>query len=169
MKVSAGLLMYRVRAGAVEVMLVHPGGPFWVRKDEGAWSIPKGGVAAGEDLLATACREFREETGLDPAGPFIALEPIRQKGGKLVHAWAFSGDCQRVPAGSHTFNLEWPPGSGRLRTFPEIDRVAFYPLAMARRKVNPAQIEFLDQLERLLNVLRDQAHPDEPASLPADP
>jgi predicted NUDIX family NTP pyrophosphohydrolase len=146
-KVSAGLLMYRRRGDELEVFLAHPGGPFFAKKDAGAWSIPKGEVEPGEELLATALREFEEETGIQPSAPLHALGEVKQKGGKIVHAWAFEGDW---PAGSvlrsNTFELEWPPGSGRVQVLPEIDRVAFFALAVAREKINPAQAAFLDRL-----------------------
>ena len=149
-KVSAGLLMYRRRGGRVEVLLVHPGGPFWRNKDAGAWSIPKGEVQAGEDLLAAARREFEEELGLRAEGPFTQLNPVKQKGGKVVHAWAFEGDCDPAAIRSNTFTTEWPPRSGRMAEFPEIDRAEFFTLAEAIGKVNPAQAGLIDQLGRLL-------------------
>ena len=149
---SAGLLMYRVRGDVIEVLLVHPGGPFWRKKDEGAWSIPKGEVEPGEELLATARREFHEELGLEAAGNFIPLTPIRQKGGKVVHAWAFEGDCDPAAIRSNTFTMEWPPKSGRAMEFPEVDKAAFFDLEAARRKINPAQAALLDQLDRLLKT-----------------
>jgi len=119
-KTSAGLLMYRVRGGAVEVLLVHPGGPFWRKKEEGAWSVPKGEVGPGEEMLATARREFGEELGIEAAGSFIPLAPVRQRGGKVVHVWAFQGDCDLTAIRSNTFTTEWPPKSGRLVEFPEV-------------------------------------------------
>ena len=149
-KVSAGLLMYRRRGGRVEVLLVHPGGPFWRNKDAGAWSIPKGEVQAGEDPLAAARREFEEELGLRAEGPFTQLNPVKQRGGKVVHAWAFEGDCDPAAIRSNTFTTEWPPRSGRMAEFPEIDRAEFFTLAEAIGKVNPAQAGLIDQLGRLL-------------------
>ncbi len=143
-KLSAGLLMYRRRKDQVEVLLVHPGGPFFKNKDDGAWTIPKGEPAEDENLLAAAIREFTEETGFVSQPPFHPLEPIRQKGGKVVHAWAFVGDCDPAAIQCNTFTLEWPPRSGRLATFPEIDRAAFFDLPTARRKINPAQTPLLD-------------------------
>ena len=147
-KVSAGLLMYRFRGDAVEVLLVHPGGPFFSGKDEGVWSIPKGEVDEGEHELAAALREFQEETGFPVAGPFTPLTPVKQKGGKIVKAWAFEGDCDPELLKSNMFRLEWPPRSGRLREFPEVDRAAWFSLDEGRRKINPAQIDLLEELRR---------------------
>lgn len=149
-KQSAGVLLYRFRQAAPEVFLVHPGGPFWVKKDAGAWSIPKGEAEPGEDLLARAQREFTEETGFTVAGDFRPLAPIRQSGGKMVHAWAVEGDCDAAAIKSNTFDLEWPPRSGRIHAFPEVDRAGWFALAVAREKINPAQRGLLDELERLL-------------------
>ena len=146
---SAGILLYRRRAGALQVLLVHPGGPFWSRKDAGAWTIPKGEIGEGEDPLEAAKRELAEETGLRPEGNFIALDPIRQRAGKAVHAWAIEGDCDAAAIRSNTFTLEWPPKSGRLREFPEVDRAAWLDLDAAREKLIPAQWPFLDQLARI--------------------
>jgi predicted NUDIX family NTP pyrophosphohydrolase len=140
--------MYRRRDGVLEVLLVHPGGPFWAKKDLGAWTIPKGEVAEGEDELTTAQREFEEETGLRAEGPFHPLGSVRQKAGKVVHAWAFEGDGDPATIRSNTFEVEWPPGSGQLRTFPEVDRADFFGLEEARRRINPAQVELLDALEQ---------------------
>ena len=146
-KVSAGVLMYRRRGASVEVLLAHPGGPFFARKDLGAWSIPKGEIEDGDDARATARREFAEEIGLEPGEPLIELGWVKQKGGKIVHAWAFEGD---LPEGfeprSNTFTLQWPPGSGRVQEFPEIDAARFFDLPTARRKINAAQAELLDRL-----------------------
>ncbi len=149
-KHSAGLLMYRKKGGRPEVLLVHPGGPFFAKKDEGAWSIPKGEVAEGEDMLAAAQREFEEETGIRPVGPFRELPSVRLKSGKLVHAWAFEGDCDPAAIRSNTFTLEWPPRSGTMREFPEIDRAAFFVIDEAAKKINPAQRVLLDALGRML-------------------
>ncbi len=150
-KQSAGLLMYR-RRGELEVLLVHPGGPFWTRRDDGAWTIPKGEIdtVSKEEALATARREFQEETGMVPEGPFVALAPVRQKGGKIVHAWAFAGDCDPATLTSNTFTMEWPPRSGKFAEFPEVDRAGFFGLAEARVKLNPAQVAWLDELGRVL-------------------
>jgi predicted NUDIX family NTP pyrophosphohydrolase len=142
--------MYRFREGALEVFLVHPGGPFWARKDAGAWSIPKGEPAPGESPLDAACREFREETGLAPEGPFRPLAPVRQRGGKEVRAWAFAGDCDPSAIRSDTFALEWPPGSGRKGEFPEVDRAAWLGIEAARERILPGQAPLLDELLRLL-------------------
>jgi predicted NUDIX family NTP pyrophosphohydrolase len=150
-KESAGLLMYRRVDGRLEVLLAHPGGPFWQDRDAGAWTIPKGGIHAGEDPLDTAIREFKEETGFDAAGPFLPLGSITQRGGKLVHAWAFESDCDPSRLTSVTCRTEWPPRSGRYITIPEIDRAQFFTLAEARRAINVAQVVLLD---RLLDVVR---------------
>jgi predicted NUDIX family NTP pyrophosphohydrolase len=147
-RTSAGLLMYRIKDGALQVLLVHPGGPFWKNKDEGAWSIPKGEPNEGEELLAAAQREFREETGFTPAGPFIALQPVRQKAGKTVHAWAFWGDCDPAAVRSNTCTVRWPPGTDQWRTFPEVDRAGFFSLEEAARKINPGQQPLLEELRR---------------------
>jgi len=150
-RISAGLLMFRRKGGALEVLLVHPGGPFFQRKDEGAWTIPKGEASPGEDLLARARIEFEEELGIRPPGDWIELGSVKQKGGKTVYAWAFEGD---LPASfqlrSNTFEMEWPPRSGKLRQFPEIDRAEFFADEIARRKINPAQAALLDRLRAAL-------------------
>jgi len=151
-KTSAGLLMYRSRNEGIEVLLVHPGGPYFRNKDDGAWTIPKGEVEPCEDFLATAQREFIEETGLTPTGPFMPLQPIKQKGGKTVYAWAFEGDCDPAKLQSNQFTLEWPPRSGKRMTFPEIDRAEFFDLITATTKINPAQTALIVELaEKLLN------------------
>ena len=149
-KVSAGLLMYRVRNGRPEVLLVHPGGPLFAGKDAGVWTIPKGEIEAGEDELAAARREFEEETGLRAEGPFLPLGSITQKGGKVVLAWAFRGDGDPEAIRSNTFRMEWPPRSGREAEFPEIDRAAFFDLEEAKRTINPSQVPLLEALERLV-------------------
>jgi predicted NUDIX family NTP pyrophosphohydrolase len=154
-KISAGLLMYRGRnehRGSPEVLLAHPGGPFWKNKDDGAWMIPKGEVEEGEELLAAAIREFTEETGLTAVEPFLALGQVKHKSGKTVHAWAFQGDCDPTEIRSNTFELEWPPKSGRKQEFPEIDRAEFFDLSTARRKMLPAELPLLD---RFLVVIAD--------------
>jgi predicted NUDIX family NTP pyrophosphohydrolase len=152
-QLSAGLLMFRRRRGELEFLLVHPGGPFFVRKDEGAWSIPKGEAAADEDLLGRARIEFAEELGLEPHGDFVPLGSIKQAGGKTVYAWAFEGDLpQDFVLRSNTFELEWPPRSGKHQIFPEIDRAEFFPEKVARRKINPAQVELLDRLRQIVTT-----------------
>jgi predicted NUDIX family NTP pyrophosphohydrolase len=151
-KLSCGLLIYRKRP-RLEVLLVHPGGPFFAKKDLGAWTIPKGEASDGEDLLAAARREVLEETGYEASGPFVELTPVRQKGGKLVHAWACEGDVDPHAIVSNTFALEWPPRSGRRVEFPEIDRADFFDLEMARRKLNAAQVLLLEELERKIATL----------------
>lgn len=147
-KQSAGLLLYRSAGGTVQVLLVHPGGPYWARRDDGAWSLPKGEYTADEDPLDVAYREFREELGMDaPAGPRPAfLGEARQPGGKRVTVWAVEGDLDVSVVRSNTFTMEWPPNSGATREFPEIDRAAWFDLDTARRKVNPGQVGFLDRL-----------------------
>lgn len=146
-RISAGLLMYCIEDGALKVLLAHPGGPFFRNKDEGAWSIPKGEPDANEDLLLTAQREFEEETGVKPNGPFIPLSPIRQRGGKIVHAWAFEGDCDPGTFTSNTFTMEWPPKSGQQTEFPEIDRVEFFDLETAERKIKTEQWALVEELQ----------------------
>ncbi|MDQ3222627.1 MAG: NUDIX domain-containing protein [Gemmatimonadota bacterium] len=149
-KPSAGLLLYRRASGRLEVFLAHPGGPFWHNRDAGAWTIPKGVAEAGEDTFAAACREFAEETGVRPIGPFLPLGSIRQKAGKLVHAWAWEGDADPARVTSNTMQTEWPRGSGHLLTFPEVDRCAWFDARSARGKINPAQVELIDRLELAL-------------------
>jgi predicted NUDIX family NTP pyrophosphohydrolase len=142
--------MFR-RSQGLELFLVHPGGPFFRKKDEGAWSIPKGEVQEGSDPLAAALREFSEETGVSPpGGDLVPLGEIRQKGGKRVVAWAIEGDLDPTLVKSNTFELEWPPRSGRRQRFPEVDRAGFFPPELARRKLNPAQAELVDRLEKTL-------------------
>ena len=148
--VSAGLLMYRIRNGSVQVLLAHPGGPFFQNKDDGAWSIPKGETELDEDLLAAARREFEEETGVKPAGPFTALPPVKQKGRKIVHAWAVEGDFDPGSIVSNTFKVEWPPNSGQQAEFPEIDKAEFFDVETARRKINAAQAALIEELEQYL-------------------
>jgi predicted NUDIX family NTP pyrophosphohydrolase len=150
-KPSAGLLLYRRGSNGLEVFLAHPGGPFWKGRDAGAWTIPKGVAEPGEDLLTAACREFEEETGVHPRGPFISLGAIRQKAGKLVHAWAWEGDADPAKMTSNTMQTEWPRGSGRWLTFPEVDRCDWFDPMVAREKINPAQGAFIDRLETALS------------------
>src|ERR1700687_3020211 len=147
-EVSAGILAFRRKRG-LELLLAHPGGPYWRTKDEGAWSIPKGVVESG-DLLACAKREFNEETGLTASGDFIPLAPVRQKSGKTVHAFALNHDFDLSGFSSNEFEMEWPPRSGKRRSFPEVDRIAYFKVATARRKILPAQRAFIEELvERL--------------------
>ncbi len=143
---SAGILLFRFRDGNLEVMLVHPGGPFWARKDAGAWSIPKGLVTAKEDPLAAAKREFREETGFEVDGDFMALGALRQPSGKIIHVWALEGDLDVTKVKSNTFTLEWPPHSGVIRAYPEIDRAAWFDVEEARKKIVKGQRGFIDAL-----------------------
>jgi predicted NUDIX family NTP pyrophosphohydrolase len=145
---SAGLVVFRQSAGEIEILLVHPGGPFWAKKDEGAWSIPKGEIDEGEDALAAARREVREEIGASPDGAFIPLTPVRQPGGKVVHAWAIDGDVDAATITSNTFEMEWPPRSGRQHTFPEVDRAAWFTISEARSKILRGQLPLLDALTR---------------------
>ncbi len=150
-KQSAGLLLFREVGAVPEVLLVHPGGPFWAGKDDGAWSIPKGEFEDGEHPLEAARREFREETGAAaPAGELVALEPVRQPSGKLVHAWMLRGEFDVSALKSNMFAMEWPPRSGRQRQFPEVDRAAWLPIEVARRKISRGQLPLLTQLERRL-------------------
>ena len=149
-KISAGLLLYRMRGGILEVFLAHPGGPFWARKDLGVWSIPKGEIDEGEEQLGAARREFEEETGFRPEGPFRELPPVRQRSGKIVHAWAVEGDCEPTVIRSNTFTQEWPPRSGRMQEIPEVDRAGWFDLDAARNKILEGQTGLLDELRRLI-------------------
>jgi predicted NUDIX family NTP pyrophosphohydrolase len=149
--VSSGLLLFRRRNQAIEVFLAHPGGPFWARRDTGAWTIPKGVVDEGEDLLDAARREFREETGIVATPPYISLGSVKQKAGKVVHAWAWEGDADPDSLTSNTTTAEWPRGSGRWLTFPEVDRCAWFDLDTAHEKINPAQSAFLPRLVEQLD------------------
>ena len=150
--VSAGLLLYRRPGGVLEIFLAHPGGPFWQRKDTGAWTIPKGAIEAGETLLAAARREFEEETGIVPREPFLPLGSIRQKAGKVIHAWAWEGDTDSAHIRSTTMQTEWPRGSGRWIAFPEVDRCAWFAPDAAKIRINPAQAELIDRLEAALGA-----------------
>lgn len=152
---SAGILLYRLRSGTLEVFLVHLGGPQWARKDLGSWTIPKGEFSAGDDPLAAARREFREETGAAIEGDFVALTPVKQKAGKIVHAWAVAGDIDPAHLRSNTFTMEWPPKSGRMREFPEVDRGEWFSIPIALEKINPAQQALLRELETRWRVPRD--------------
>jgi predicted NUDIX family NTP pyrophosphohydrolase len=149
-KISAGLILYRIRNEKVEVLLVHLGGPFWRNKDDGAWFIPKGELEKGEEPLAGAKREFEEETGLTPQGNFLELGTVKQKSGKTIYAWAFESDCDPEAIKSNTFTMEWPPKSGHQREFPEIDRAAFFTVGQAKPKIHPAEFPLLLRLQALL-------------------
>jgi predicted NUDIX family NTP pyrophosphohydrolase len=157
-QVSGGILLYRVRDGSLELLLAHPGGPYWSRRDSGAWTIPKGVAESGEEMLSVAEREFAEETGFEPGS--IALEPDRApvqlgeitlKSGKVVHGWAVEGDLEPSRARSNETEIEWPPRSGRRMSIPEIDRVAWFDAAEARRRIHPAQAPFIERLEAALD------------------
>lgn len=149
-KSSAGLLMYRRCGETIEVFLVHPGGPFWSKKDVGAWSIPKGEYLPDEDPLSAAKREFTEETGLPPGTAFIDLTPVKQAGGKVVRAWAFAGDGDPTAITSNTFSMEWPPRSGQRQTFPEVDRAAWFSIEKAKERILKGQVPLLSELQRIL-------------------
>lgn len=149
---SAGLLMYRRPEAGLQVLLAHPGGPFFVSRDEGAWTLPKGAVEPGEEPLQAARREFTEETGFASVPPFLPLGEVRQKSGKRVQAWAFEGDCDPVDLVCSAFELEWPPRTGRFRSFPEIDRLGWFDVAHAHRKIMPAQALLLDRLVALVGT-----------------
>ncbi|HLW66394.1 MAG TPA: NUDIX domain-containing protein [Gemmataceae bacterium] len=151
--ISAGLLMYRFHNGELQVLLAHPGGPYYRKKDEGVWSIPKGEAEAGEDLLETAKREFEEELGVRPIGPFIPLKPVKQRSGKMVHSWAFAGDCDTGAIVSNMFTMEWPPRSGRECEFPEVDRAEFFATTVAKHKINPAQIAIIEELKQIVRKM----------------
>lgn len=154
--VSAGLLLFRRKARGLEVFLAHPGGPFWARRDASSWTIPKGGIEAGEELLEAARREFQEETGIAPAGPFIMLGSIRQRAGKVVHAWAWEGDADPTSVVSNSMKTEWPRGSGQVITFPEVDRCAWFDVETARQKIITAQGELIARLERVVGTGREE-------------
>jgi predicted NUDIX family NTP pyrophosphohydrolase len=144
-KTSAGLLLYR-RRGVLEVFLVHPGGPFWAKKDAGAWSLPKGEFVEGDDPLAAAKREFTEETGFPIDGEFRRLDPLKQRSGKVIHAWAIEADCDASQVRSNLFSLEWPPKSGQIQKFPEVDRAGWFSIPEARKRIIAGQVGFIDQL-----------------------
>lgn len=147
--------MFRKQKGTLEVLLAHPGGPYFQKKDDGFWTVPKGEVAEGEDLLTRAKIEFEEEVGMTPQGEWIELGWVKQKGGKIVHAWAFEGNLKEdFKSFSNTFEMEWPPHSGRMESFPEVDRIGFFSIEEARRKVNVAQIVFLERLVEALHSTR---------------
>ena len=147
-KKSAGLLLYRRHNSTLEVFLVHPGGPFWAKKDVGAWTIPKGEIAEDEDPLEAAKREFCEETSVQIDGEFIALAPVKQAGGKTVYAWATESDCDAEAIKSNTFSIEWPPRSGKKQEFPEVDRAAWFTLDEAKKKILKGQLKLLEELQR---------------------
>ncbi len=169
LRVSAGLIMYRFRGGELEVFLAHPGGPQADQKDEGYWTVPKGRQKRYETLLDAARREFEEEVGLKPHGPYLELGSIRQRSGKIVHAWGFEGQWdESQPIHSTSFEMPWPPASGRTQAFPEVDRAGFFPLPEARRKLKDTQLPFLDRLQAMLGLrkaMRQGALP--PAPTPA--
>src|SRR2546430_15897474 len=150
-KTSAGILLSRVRAEELEVFLVHPGGPYWEKRDAGAWSIPKGEFNEGDDPLEAARREFQEETGSQATGEFFAFTPLKQRSGKLVYAWAVRGDIDAASVKSDTFSMEWPPRSGQQREFPEVDRGAWFTVAAANEKILPGQRGFIRQLREHLD------------------
>ncbi len=156
--ISAGLLLYRKRDRGIEVFLIHPGGPFWEKKDQGSWSIPKGLVEQDEDLLDAAKREFHEETGFSASGPFLPLSPVKLKNGKTVYAWAAEGDCDPRAMKSNTFTTEWPPRSGRQQTFPEADRGAWYTLDDAARKITAGQAALLEEFRH--RIMPDMGNKD---------
>jgi predicted NUDIX family NTP pyrophosphohydrolase len=150
-KTSAGILFYRIQKNELEVLLVHPGGPFWSKKDEGVWSVPKGEVELNEDLLEAARREVKEELGIEPEGKPIAMNPLKQKGGKLIHCWALRQNLDPAKIISNFFELEWPPKSGLKKQFPEVDRAAWFDIPSARNKILPGQASFLDDLIKIIN------------------
>jgi predicted NUDIX family NTP pyrophosphohydrolase len=149
-KRSAGILMYRTYNQRLELFLVHPGGPFWARKDEGAWSIPKGEYSDDEDPLKAATREFEEETGFEAAGEMLELTAIKQQGGKIVRAWAVEGDCDATSIKSNTFSMEWPPRSGKSQEFPEIDKAEWFDVKGAKEKILKGQVGLIEELQFIL-------------------
>jgi predicted NUDIX family NTP pyrophosphohydrolase len=157
-KISAGLLLYR-RRGELEVFLVHPGGPFWSKKDAGAWSVPKGEIGEGEEPLQAAKREFLEETGFEIDGEFRPLHSVKQSGGKFVQAWAIEADCDPSQLSSNRLSVEWPPKSGRIQDFPEVDRAGWFNIEEARKRINPGQVGLIDQL---ISSLTTQNEPQPP-------
>jgi predicted NUDIX family NTP pyrophosphohydrolase len=150
-KKTAGVLLYRLRNFGLEVFLVHPGGPFWAKKDLGAWSIPKGEFTDDEEPLNAAKREFQEETGFSLDGHFMPLAPRKQRSGKLIYAWALEGDCDAEGIKSNLFSIEWPRRSGNRRAYPEVDRAGWFALELAKRKIVPGQIGFLEELQQMIN------------------
>jgi predicted NUDIX family NTP pyrophosphohydrolase len=153
-KQSAGLLLFRVVAGNLEVLLVHPGGPFWAKKDDGSWSIPKGELSEGEDPFEAAIREFKEELGSSVTGKAIPLKPLRQPSGKIIYAWGVNGDFDTTTLKSNTFSIEWPPKSGQQREFPEVDRAAWFEIEEAKRKIHQGQVPLMEELERMVSEKR---------------
>jgi predicted NUDIX family NTP pyrophosphohydrolase len=153
-KYSAGILLYRQREAMTEVLLVHLGGPYWAKKDLGAWSVPKGEYAPGENALEAARREFEEETGFPVNGQFIQLKPVKQPGGKIVQVWAVEGDCDASAVKSNTFSMEWPPRSGKMQQFPEIDRAEWFTIDTAKAKILKGQILLINELEERLRNKR---------------
>jgi predicted NUDIX family NTP pyrophosphohydrolase len=153
-KQSAGLLLFRVVAGNLEVLLVHPGGPFWARKDDGSWSIPKGELSEGEDPFEAAIREFKEELGSSVTRKAIPLKPLRQPSGKIIYAWGVNGDFDTTTLKSNTFSMEWPPKSGQQREFPEVDRAAWFEIEEAKRKIHQGQVPLIEELERMVSEKR---------------
>jgi predicted NUDIX family NTP pyrophosphohydrolase len=152
MSKSAGILLYRIKNNVPELLLAHPGGPFWVNKDIGAWTIPKGEFTDEEEPLEAAKREFKEETGVDVAGEFIELTPVKLKSGKTVYAWLLKGDMDATKIKSNTFQLEWPPNSGIKKNFPEIDKAQWFNIKDAKEKINPGQIGFIDEFVKWLSA-----------------
>jgi predicted NUDIX family NTP pyrophosphohydrolase len=150
-KYSAGILLYRQRGAMTEVLLVHLGGPYWAKKDLGAWSVPKGEYAPGENALEAARREFEEETGFPVNGQFLQLKPVKQPGGKMVQVWAVEGDCDASAVKSNTFSMEWPPRSGKMQQFPEIDRAEWFTIDTAKSKILKGQIAIIDDLVRVIS------------------
>lgn len=150
-RISAGILLYRFKKDSLEIFLVHPGGPFWSNKDAGAWMIPKGELAEGEEPLQAAKREFEEETGKSLSGAFIELTPVVQKAGKMVYAWALEGDIDAEKITCNNFKVEWPPKSGHWKSYPEVDKAAWFTVGAAKEKINPAQIALIDELLLYLN------------------
>ena len=167
-KTSAGLLLYR-RCTDLEVFLVHPGGPFWTSKDAGAWSIPKGEFADGEDPLQAAKREFTEETGFTVSGEFRCLDPLKQPGGKIIYAWAIEADCDPAQIRSNLFSLEWPPKSGKMRQYPEVDRAGWFNLSEAGEKILPGQVGFIEQLIANLGIIKSESQSPQTASSQKSP
>jgi predicted NUDIX family NTP pyrophosphohydrolase len=153
-KQSAGILMYRIEERALKVLLVHPGGPYWMKKDQGAWTVPKGEFEAkDEEPLQAAKREFKEETGFTVDGPFIALGSVRQRSGKIVYAWAAEGDCDAEGITSNAFSLEWPPNSGKQQEFPEVDKAGWFSVDETRIKIKPEQYAFVERLQEILQTI----------------